>query len=490
MIATDNHLGYQEGSSIRKNDGFLAVEEVLREAVERNCDFLLLGGDLFHDHSPSKYTLNMTMQLFDKYVTGHREVPFETLSADRDFNYLNPSLTIKLPVFIIHGNHDDPASDTNISAISLMHSAHYLNYVTSESISDKVYVKPVVLRKGGTLVAIYGLGNIKEERLSRMLKAGAVIFEEVSSEENCFCILVVHQNRFKGHGLGAPSKNCIMDWAFPDFIDLIVWGHEHDCFLQPRKTENKGYLIYQPGSTLATSLTEGESKIKHMFLLEIKQLAFKMTPIPIKNTRPILFQQIVLQDFEENKNDLEGLILNIFEKSIENINCIQELRPPLVRIKVEVTGHESFRAFYVNSIISERTANKDVVTVWKRNVSEKKESLIDEKSSGIVDGILGILVGSVRNADNEFRIFNAEQFVQAIEDFSIKKDLKAMENLFNAKMEMACRTVQAATSLFDEDVIRRRINNLNISMDATSMKRLVPVVPFEKKSKKCIKTNK
>lgn len=482
MIATDNHLGYQEKDELRKHDSFLAVEEILQESLKHESDFLLLGGDLFHEHNPSTYTLNRTLQLFGENVLGSREILFETLSNGRELNYLNPSLHIKLPVFIIHGNHDDPSSDTSISAINLMHSAHYLNYVTCESQEEGLYVRPVVLRKNGTIVAIYGLGNIKEERLSRLLKADQVVFER--TQETCFCILLVHQNRFKGHGTGAPAKNCIMDWMFPEFIDIIIWGHEHDSFIEHRKTQNREYVIYQPGSTVATSLTEGEARLKHMLFLEIRNLGYKITPIPIKNTRRILFRNLELKDIQPSPTDIEGFVSEIFEEMIKEGNVVQKLVPPLVRIKIEVSGFEHFRAFFLNSKLSERTANKDIVVVWKRTSKEKTEEKTKSKENGIITDILQILNTSLSNADNEFKIYNIEHFIESVDDFAIKKHTKAVEIYYKTKVDMAISQIKSSTTYFDEDLIKKKIKDLDISDTAPNLKRFALPIKSEKKLKK------
>ena len=37
LIATDNHLGFEERDSVRQHDSFLAFEEILRTARQR-CD--------------------------------------------------------------------------------------------------------------------------------------------------------------------------------------------------------------------------------------------------------------------------------------------------------------------------------------------------------------------------------------------------------------------------------------------------------------------
>lgn len=53
---------------------------------------------------------------------------------------------------------------------------------------------------------------------------------------------------------------------------LIEWGF---CFEQ--EVAGMGFHITQPGSSVATSLIDGESKPKHVLLLEIK-VVFEQIP--------------------------------------------------------------------------------------------------------------------------------------------------------------------------------------------------------------------
>ncbi len=57
MIATDNHLGFLENDQLRGDDSFVSFEEILKVSKSENVDFLLLGGDLFHHHNPTKKTM-------------------------------------------------------------------------------------------------------------------------------------------------------------------------------------------------------------------------------------------------------------------------------------------------------------------------------------------------------------------------------------------------------------------------------------------------
>ena len=44
-------------------------------------------------------------------------------------------------------------------------------------------------------------------------------------------IFVLHQNRDYGRG----SKNCVHESMIPSWMDVVVWGNEHEC--QPQLVE-------------------------------------------------------------------------------------------------------------------------------------------------------------------------------------------------------------------------------------------------------------
>lgn len=473
MIATDNHLGFMEKDPIRKNDSFNTVEEVFIQTHKLNCDFLLFGGDLFHESSPSKDTLHRTLDMFAKYVIGQKPLQFETLTQCEMMNYMNQFIKISLPVFIVHGNHDDPSVETGVSALNIMQSANYLNYISGRFESDVLRLNPIVLKKQDTKIAIYGIGNMKEDKLNQMLLENKIIFERPENCKDYVFILVVHQNRFKGNGQGPSAKNCIMDWSFPEFFDLIVWGHEHDCFTTPRTTENRGYVIYQPGSSVATSLTEGEAREKHMFLLEIRRVAYKVTPIPFKTTRKVIFKNIELSNLYQDTAQAEIAIEELFEELIENSReDIEKGFFPLVRIKIEATNFEGFRGYLINSKCNQKTANKDVIYVWKRTFKETSEREdIQVQSSGPFDDIMKIFEDNLEGNQHMFKIYSAKQFMKNIVDFTSKGDVKCMEEYFNVKADMALQKIVSSVGAFDEAVIKKKINELDISEDEPSYKR-------------------
>jgi double-strand break repair protein MRE11 len=54
----------------------------------------------------------------------------------------------------------------------------------------------------------------------------------------------------------------VPEGLFDDSIDLVLWGHEHDCRITPEQVAGKKYHITQPGSSVATSLAAGEAMDK------------------------------------------------------------------------------------------------------------------------------------------------------------------------------------------------------------------------------------
>ena len=67
------------------------------------------------------------------------------------------------------------------------------------------------------------------------------------------------------------ATNYIPPSFLPEFFDLVIWGHEHECLIEPEfvptggesaEGEEQGFYISQPGSSVATSLSPGEQKHK------------------------------------------------------------------------------------------------------------------------------------------------------------------------------------------------------------------------------------
>lgn len=59
---------------------------------------------------------------------------------------------------------------------------------------------------------------------------------------DCFNIFVLHQNRVKHDEYTYIPQN-----KLPKFLNLIIWGHEHECRITPEFIPDVEYFISQPG---------------------------------------------------------------------------------------------------------------------------------------------------------------------------------------------------------------------------------------------------
>jgi double-strand break repair protein MRE11 len=61
---------------------------------------------------------------------------------------------------------------------------------------DDISIKPVLLQKGRTKLALYGLSNVRDERLFRTFRDGGVkFFQPGIHKDEWFNLMSVHQNQ-------------------------------------------------------------------------------------------------------------------------------------------------------------------------------------------------------------------------------------------------------------------------------------------------------
>ncbi|ONM13254.1 Mre11A [Zea mays] len=385
LVATDCHLGYMEKDEIRRFDSFQAFEEICALADKNKVDFILLGGDLFHENKPSRSTLVKTIEILRRYCLNDQPVKFQVVSDQTvnfpnrfgKVNYEDPNFNVGLPVFTIHGNHDDPAGVDNLSAIDILSACNLVNYFGKMDLGGsgvgQIAVYPVLVKKGMTSVALYGLGNIRDERLNRMFQTPHSVqwmrpgTQDGESASDWFNILVLHQNRIKTN-----PKSAINEHFLPRFLDFIVWGHEHECLIDPQEVPGMGFHITQPGSSVATSLIDGEAKPKHVLLLEIKGNQYRPTKIPLRS--------VVLKDEADvNSNDqdsvlehLDKIVRNLIEKSSQPTASRSEPKLPLVRIKVDYSGFSTINPQRFGQKYVGKVANPQDILIFSKSAKKRQ----------------------------------------------------------------------------------------------------------------------
>lgn len=93
---------------------------------------------------------------------------------------------------------------------------------------------------------------------------------------------------------------------------------------------------------MATSLSEGESKKKHIGLLEIYEDQFRLQAIELKTVRPFVMEEVVLKEADLDPGEPQHVIEYLAEKVEELIAKADKQSPhaprtptkPLIRLKV------------------------------------------------------------------------------------------------------------------------------------------------------------
>ena len=76
---------------------------------------------------------------------------------------------------------------------------------------------------------------------------------------------------------------------------LFLLRHEHECLVRPTRSLAGGFFISQPGSSVATSLSEGEATPKQVGVLDVKAGNFRLFPVPLRQVCVMFFRSSSLQ---------------------------------------------------------------------------------------------------------------------------------------------------------------------------------------------------
>lgn len=410
-------------------------------------------------------------------------------------NYEDPNFNVGIPVFSIHGNHDDPqgtGADGALCALDVLSVSGLLNYFGKIDlpVSDAnahntgIAVRPLLLRKGNTYLGMYGMGNVKDQRMHFELRSNRVRMYMPKNKESWFNLLLLHQNRVK-HG----PQEFVPEGMFDDSIRLVVWGHEHDCRIVPEPVAGKNYYITQPGSSVATSLADGEALEKHVALLEIEGKEFQLTPIPLRTVRPFVIEDIhLISASEEEGFDIsDGIEISKFlklrvnalieraqeqweERNIQALAAGQpELKPmlPLIRLKVDATGvTETFNPIRFGQEFQGRIANpRDVLTFHRKKTApgarsgkvaiDQPELSIDDPELSVQEKLAKVRVQTLVKeylAAQELQLLGESGMSDAIKMFVEKDDIHAIEQHVEKSLNALVKGVARQDDVDEDDL--------------------------------------
>ncbi|KAG1669695.1 Double-strand break repair protein MRE11 [Nymphon striatum] len=488
LVATDCHLGFQEKDPIRGNDSMVTFEEILSIGKKREVDFIFLAGDLFHENKPSRKILHDTMQLLRKYCFGDKPVPFQFVSQQEEnfkhcsfpiVNYEDPNYNVGIPVFSIHGNHDDPAGNGSLCSLDLLSVSGFVNYFGKFTDLESINISPILLQKGITKLAMYGLGSMKDERLHRMMRDGNVFMlcpKVESSESEWFNLMAIHQNRVR-HG----ATNFIPEEFLDDLLDLVIWGHEHECRIEPEWNSHQNFYVSQPGSSVATSLCHAETVPKHVGILEIYKKDFRMIKIALQTVRPMYVEDINLQECKINYDlTMEENVMEYCKQKLDTIlikaeydHTGHEKQPtlPLVRLRVEHTQDDQiFSIHRFGQLYVHKVANPKDLIIFHRRRADKdyrykdigddfknifstlnREDIETTRVEDVVKSVFENL-----DENKQLMLLTEEGLTEALQEFVDKEETTAISEFVAYQVKKVQKHLQTQQE-FDEDNIEENI---------------------------------
>lgn len=457
LVTSDNHLGFKETDPIRAEDTFNTFDEVLSIAQSVNADFVLQGGDLFHENKPSRNTYNKTVQILRKYCLGTSKPKFR---ANIRINTDDPNMNVSLPILSIHGNHDDPSGFNSLSPHDILHSGGFINYLGKVDDVDDIELKPILIQ-GDRKIAIYGMGHIKDRRVYKTFMKGKVRYARPEGED-WVNILIVHQNRaFR------PEEYLPEDIIDP-FFDIVVYGHEHESI----KIRHRNFEVIQCGSTVRTSLCEGEMGDKFVYIIDISERVF-IDRIKLETVRPFMMDTIkIFGTGGINGNINSGITSKSIEHQVKDkieeiLDKLNENKNnsmlPLLRLRVDIDGNLDFNKHSIAALVESKIANPNEAL----RISRKQHKEITKHNSIVQKNEIEDIYRNILD-ECELKALVQGRVVEALLEF-INKDIKeAFSNLIKDSIKSIIDNINMDDLVVDsiEDAIenaRKKISKENIA---------------------------
>lgn len=298
LYLTDTHIRGTNPTN-RKDDFTESLENKFKEIVSlvfhENIDFVIHGGDLFDRPDVSISVVNRFTSILKK---------------------------IKVPIYIISGNHDifghNPAT-LDRTMMGLLKNIDFFNVIAKD--------KPTIIEKDGLKISLTSLPYIYNIDSS---PEGYIVREVPNSVD--YSIHIVH-----GMLLDRPFVKGIpytlIDNIFETKADITLSGHYHAGY---KTIENNGKYFVNPGSLVRITNSLGEIKRKPQVAIINLDESINIEMIQLKSAKP--GEEVLDRTKIENSSFKSDRIIE-FKHSIDVAMNFEKMN--LNDILIEVTLSES-----------------------------------------------------------------------------------------------------------------------------------------------------
>jgi len=294
-IISDTHLGFAEGTE-REDDSFENLQEALEKS--RDCDVILLPGDIFDRKVPSQETVSRALNIFVKLLSEKNDVEiFEGIG--KGLEGVEHKKINGIPIIAIHGTHERRTRGL-VNPIEALERAGFLIHLESNG---------VILRKGEEKICVQGLSGVPDQYVEKTL-------QEWNPQPvfGCFNIFMLHQS-LEGF-LYAPHLVPLR--ALPRGFDLYIDGHIHNPVVS--SYDSKPLVI--TGSTIQTQLNKESVKPRGFWIFDTKEMEKGIQYIEFQNQRKVYVDEMI------NAKQVE------VEEKIRQTLSQRHDKKPVIRIKL------------------------------------------------------------------------------------------------------------------------------------------------------------
>lgn len=361
--ASDLHLGSQQYHNSHRADDFIrAFQEILKLAIFKNVDFIVLGGDVFT-------SLEMLPGKLTKIVN--------ILT-----NYSNKTKGT-IPIIAIEGNHDirkfsrgQRFTKRGQSWLKLLSSLNLLVLLDADIEAPpnemfQEYNKET--RRGGKIkvknAIIYGTQYISQTPEDYIIK----FKNAIKREDGAFHILLQHFG-IQGQMENVPGVKYHKIKPLKESVDYLALGHFHLQF-------TLGGWIYNPGSSEAACSVDSSYK-RGIFLVEVLgEGPFTKRIHSVRlNNRKHIWDNVTFPKQFKNKDEVNDYIVKILKSSLTDLKAnLTPANPQMPNLYLILKGLKPLRSSKIDikALTNLICENFDVVDVKIYQKFSEKNKKID-----------------------------------------------------------------------------------------------------------------
>lgn len=192
------------------------------------------------------------------------------------------------------------------------------------------------------------------------------------------------------------------------------------------------FSVLQPGSSVATALSDGESKKKHVFVLEIREKKWRTIKIPLETVRPFIFDSVTLSNQPSvnpgNPGTVEDFLTKKVEEMIDRANRERESASPelpLIRLRVDYSGFSTINTQVFAHQFVNKVANPQDLILWQKPPRKiVRKAVTREEITEITIGEKTIEQLIEKNLREELKILPEIELAHALNEY-VQKDEKS-----------------------------------------------------------------